>query len=87
MYTDPVAGMVEIAQAEDPDAPDAFRFALPGKLAGILENADAKNVTERQLNFEIKAAISFDQFWQLRNKCPELCGKKWPESPPVNYQP
>jgi hypothetical protein len=44
-------------------------------------------VTERQLNFEIKAAISFDQFWQLRNKCPELCGKKWPESPPVNYQP
>src|SRR5205809_2573619 len=41
----------------DPDAPDAFRFAVPGKLAGILENADAKNVIVRQLNFQIKAAI------------------------------
>ena len=53
---------------QDPDAPDAFRFAVPGKLAGILENAGAKNVIERQLNFQIKAAISFEQFWQLRTK-------------------
>jgi SAM-dependent methyltransferase len=56
---------------EDPDAPDAFRFALPGKLVGILENAGAKNVIERQLNFEIKAAISLDQFWQLRTEMSE----------------
>ena len=27
---------------QDPDAPDAFRFAAPGKLAGILENAGAE---------------------------------------------
>ena len=53
---------------EDPDAPDAFRFAAPSKLAGILENAGAKNVIERQLNFQITAAISFDQFWQLRTE-------------------
>src|SRR4029077_13548873 len=53
---------------QDPDAPDAFRFAVPGKLAGILEKADAKNVIERQLNFQIKAAISFEQFWQLRTE-------------------
>ena len=53
---------------EDPDSPDAFRFAARGKLAGILENADAKNVIERQLNFQITAAISFDQFWQLRTE-------------------
>jgi ubiquinone/menaquinone biosynthesis C-methylase UbiE len=53
---------------EDPDAPDAFRFAAPGKLAGILEKADAKNVIERKLNFEIKAPISFEQFWQLRTE-------------------
>ncbi len=52
----------------DPDAPDAFRFAVPGKLAGILENVGAKNVIERQLNFQIKTAISFEQFWQLRTK-------------------
>jgi ubiquinone/menaquinone biosynthesis C-methylase UbiE len=60
----------------DPDARDAFRFAVPGKLAGLLENADAKNVTERQLNFQIKAAISFEQFWQLRTEMSEtLRGK------------
>src|SRR5438876_5796712 len=31
---------------QDPDAPDAFRFAAPGKLAGILVNASAENVIE-----------------------------------------
>jgi ubiquinone/menaquinone biosynthesis C-methylase UbiE len=55
----------------DPDAPDAFRFAVPGKLAGILENAGAKNVSERQLNFQINVAISFEQFWQLRTEMSE----------------
>jgi len=53
---------------QDPDAPDPFRFSVPGKLAGILEDAKANNVTERQLNFQIKAAISFEQFWQLRTE-------------------
>jgi hypothetical protein len=65
--TDVIDRFVEVPP-EDPDAPDAFRFAAPGKLAGILENAGAKNVTERNLNFEIKASISFEQFWQLRTE-------------------
>ena len=65
--TDVMDRFVESAP-QDPDAPDVFRFAVPGKLAGILENADAKNVIERQLNFQIKAAISFEQFWQLRTE-------------------
>ena len=56
---------------EDPDAPDAFRFAASGKLAGILETAGAENVIERQLNFQIEAPISFDQFWQLRTEMSE----------------
>jgi ubiquinone/menaquinone biosynthesis C-methylase UbiE len=56
---------------EDPDAPDAFRFAVPGKLVGILKNAGAENVTERQLNFEIRATISLEQFWQLRTEMSE----------------
>src|ERR1043165_7949773 len=38
---------------EDPDAPDAFRFAEPGKLAGILEKAGGSDVAERRLNFNI----------------------------------
>ena len=52
----------------DPDAPETFRFAAPGKLVGILEKADAKSVIERELNFEIEAPISFEQFWQLRTE-------------------
>jgi ubiquinone/menaquinone biosynthesis C-methylase UbiE len=52
----------------DPDAPETFRFAAPGKLVRALENASAKNVIERRLNFQIEAPISFEQFWQLRTE-------------------
>jgi ubiquinone/menaquinone biosynthesis C-methylase UbiE len=61
---------------EDPDAPDAFRFAIRGKLAAILEKAGAGKVTERQLNFQIEAPISFEQFWQLRTEMSESLRKK-----------
>jgi ubiquinone/menaquinone biosynthesis C-methylase UbiE len=60
----------------DPDAPDAFRFAVPGKLAGILKHVGAKNVIERQLNFQIEAAISLEQFWQLRTEMSETLREK-----------
>jgi len=73
--TDVIDRFVEIPQ-QDPDAPDAFRFAVPAKLAGILEQADAKNVVERQLNFQIEAAISFEQFWQLRTEMSETLREK-----------
>ena len=56
---------------EDPDAPDAFRFAASGKLAADLEKAGAEHVIERELNFRIEAAISFEQFWQLRTEMSE----------------
>jgi len=65
--TDVIDRFVEVPR-EDPDALDTFRFAAPNKLAGILKNAGAKNVTERQLNFQIKAPISFEPFWQLRTE-------------------
>jgi ubiquinone/menaquinone biosynthesis C-methylase UbiE len=61
---------------QDPDAPDAFRFAVPGKLAAILENAGAENVIERQLKFQIEAGISFEQFWQLRTEMSETLREK-----------
>jgi ubiquinone/menaquinone biosynthesis C-methylase UbiE len=73
--TDVIDGFVEIPP-QDPDAPDAFRFAVPGKLAQILEQADAKNVIERRLNFQIEAAISFEQFWQLRTEMTESLREK-----------
>jgi SAM-dependent methyltransferase len=73
--TDIIDRFVEVSP-QDPDAPDTFRFAVPGKLAGILENGGAENVMERRLNFQIKAAISFGQFWQLRTEMSEtLRGK------------
>jgi len=73
--TDVIDRFVEIPP-QDPDAPDAFRFAVPAKLAGILKQADAKNVVERQLNFQIEAAISFEQFWQLRTEMSETLREK-----------
>jgi SAM-dependent methyltransferase len=60
----------------DPDAPDAFRFAVPGKLARTLKKAGAEDVVERQLNFQIDAKISPEQFWELRSEMSEsLRGK------------
>src|SRR6266513_3239039 len=61
---------------QDSDAPDTFRFAVPGKLAEILEQADAKNVIERQLNFQIEGAISFEEFWQSRTEMSETLREK-----------
>ncbi len=59
------------APPDDPDAPDAFRFAPPDKLAAILRTAGVKDVVERQLNFQIQAPISFEQFWQMRTEMSE----------------
>jgi ubiquinone/menaquinone biosynthesis C-methylase UbiE len=52
---------------EDPDAPGAFRFAEPGKLARLLTQAGAGNVQERELNFRIAAPISIEEFWEMRS--------------------
>ena len=61
---------------QDSDASDTFRFAVPGKLAGALKQSDADNVIERRLNFRIEAAISFEQFWQLRTEMSETLREK-----------
>ena len=53
---------------EDSGARDVFRFAVPGELAGILQQAGAKHVVERRLDFQIEAAVSFEQFWKLRTE-------------------
>lgn len=53
--------------AQDPDAPGAFRFAEPGKLARLLTQAGAVDVQERELNFQIAAPVSLEQFWEMRS--------------------
>jgi len=50
----------------EPDAPGAFRFSAPGKLAALLAEAGAKDVRERELNFRIEARITAEQFWLMR---------------------
>ncbi|HXG66064.1 MAG TPA: class I SAM-dependent methyltransferase, partial [Blastocatellia bacterium] len=52
----------------DPGAPGAFRFAAPGALACILEEAGATDVRERLLEFRIAAALSPAEFWTLRSE-------------------
>ena len=51
----------------DPDAPQAFRFAEPKKLAGILQVAGAEQIRERLLEFHIEAPITRDEFWEMRS--------------------
>lgn len=53
---------------EDPDAPGAFRFAERGKLAGLLVEAGAIEVTERLLKFSLEAPITPRQFWEVRTE-------------------
>jgi ubiquinone/menaquinone biosynthesis C-methylase UbiE len=49
-----------------PDAPDMFRFAAPGTLRTILEQAGAVQPVERLFRFNIEATISVRDFWLLR---------------------
>jgi SAM-dependent methyltransferase len=51
-----------------PDAPDAFRFAMPGKLLQILNEAGAIATCERVLQFTIEAPIPVGDFWALRRE-------------------
>lgn len=56
------------AEPEDEDAPAAFRFAAPGKLGKLLQEAGATSVTERTLAFTIEAPINVGHFWELRTE-------------------
>lgn len=55
-------------QAEDPDAPGAFRFAEPGKLSTVITQAGAVDVKEAVLKFEIAAPVSPREFWAMRSR-------------------
>ena len=52
----------------DPDAPSAFRFAEPGKLANVMRQAGLVDVTERVIKFDIAAPISPLEFWAMRSQ-------------------
>ena len=59
-----------------PDATDAFRFAIPGKLRDVLAGAGAMVPCERLLQFTIQAPISVEDFWTLRCEMSEKLREK-----------
>jgi SAM-dependent methyltransferase len=60
----------------DPDSPGAFRFAGSGKLAGMLSDAGAIDVSERILKFQIEAPISVKEFWAMRSEVSGIVREK-----------
>ena len=60
----------------EPDAPDAFRFASPGKLRDVLAEAGAMAPSERLLQFAIEAPISVEDFWTVRCEMSEKFREK-----------
>src|SRR5262249_46431355 len=62
--------------APDPDAPNAFRFAEPGKLAAILNNAGATDVSECIFKFPMEAPLSVEEFWTMRSEISEIVREK-----------
>lgn len=65
-----------------PDAPDAFRFAIPGKLRNILTEAGATAPIEHLLRFKIEAPISIEDLWILRSEMSEKLRAKLAILPP-----
>jgi ubiquinone/menaquinone biosynthesis C-methylase UbiE len=59
-----------------PDALDAFRFASLGKLRKVLDEAGAIALSERLLQFTIRAPISVEDFWTLRLEMSEKLREK-----------
>lgn len=67
VVTNIVARYVE-SPPEDLDAPGAFRFAERGKLAHVLSDAGAIEVTERFLDFTLEVPLTPKQFWEVRTE-------------------
>jgi hypothetical protein len=63
-------------EPEEEDAPEAFRFAAPGKLATLLAEAGATSVTERTISFSVEAPITVEHFWALRTEMSDSFRKK-----------
>ena len=67
--------------AADPDAPNAFRFAEPGKLVNVMKQAGAVDVEESIVSFDIEAPISPRQFWELRSQTSDTLREKLKKLP------
>ena len=69
------------SKPEDPDAPGAFRFAEPGKLAKVMTQASVVDVKEEILKFEIAAPVSAREFWAMRSQMSDTLRAKLNQLP------
>jgi ubiquinone/menaquinone biosynthesis C-methylase UbiE len=59
-----------------PDSSDAFRFATPGTLLAIFNQAGAVETSEHLLQFKIEAPLPVESFWELRSEMSEKLRSK-----------
>jgi ubiquinone/menaquinone biosynthesis C-methylase UbiE len=64
------------APVADPNAPNAFRFAEPGKLADVMTRAGAIEVRDEIVSFDIEAPISALEFWTMRSETSDTLREK-----------
>jgi ubiquinone/menaquinone biosynthesis C-methylase UbiE len=60
----------------NPGAPNAFRFAEPGKLAGVMTEAGASDVKEHVVKFNLEAPLSPHEFWAMRSQLSDTLREK-----------
>ena len=58
-------------ELEDEDAPGAFRFVHPGKLAKVLANVGLSQIEEQPLPFRVAGPVKPEEFWELRSEMSE----------------
>ena len=60
----------------DPEAPSAFRYAEPGKLANVMTEAGATDVEEHVVKFDLVAPVSPVEFWTMRSQTSDTLRQK-----------
>jgi len=69
------------APAQDPDAPNAFRFAEAGKLADVMKEAGAIDVRDEIVSFDIEAPVTALEFWTMRSQTSDTLREKLAKLP------
>lgn len=86
VVTDVMARYVE-SPLEDPDAPGAFRFAEPGKLARVVAEAGAIDIREQVVSFHITAPLTPAEFWAVRVEISDSLRAKVAQLAPAQLAP
>lgn len=69
------------APAPDPNAPNAFRFAEPGKLADVIKQAGAIDVRDEVVKFDLEAPLTALEFWTMRAQTSDTLREKLAKLP------